>query len=164
MEGRAVFISKVEHGKTKHGPDIARALAALEGQRVKITVEKYRKTRSSNQNQYYWGVVIRYIQAILNRDSPGTTPQQAHEFCRLEDVGKLTDYKVISVTEVDFASGLPVQVNYVITHLKSTTKLTTLEFEAYLERVRQWALKAAGVIIPLPNEDIDQYYVEPKDI
>jgi hypothetical protein len=34
----------------------------------------------------------------------------------------------------------------------STKKLTTVEFEEYLERVRRWAASFLSLYVPLPNE------------
>ena len=36
--------------------------------------------------------------------------------------------------------------------IKGTSDLTTVEFEEFMARVRQWAGEELGVFIPLPNE------------
>jgi len=39
-----------------------------------------------------------------------------------------------------------------LTRTRSTTDLTTVEFEDFCSRVRTWASKTLKIIIPLPNE------------
>ena len=36
----------------------------------------------------------------------------------------------------------------------STKRLTTMEFESYLERVRAWSA-TMGIVLPLPNEQVN---------
>ena len=38
---------------------------------------------------------------------------------------------------------------------RSTTKLTTVEFEEYLQNIRIFASSELGIFVPLPNEVID---------
>lgn len=156
MEGRAIFISKVENGRLKttgHSSKIAAILQSYDGQAVKISIEKYNQPRSLNQNAYYWGVTLKYILAILRDNNPNATIEDAHEFCKLESVGNLISHKILVVKEA----------THVLVGLKSTSSLTTAEFEAYLERIRKWALDICGVTIPLPNEEVEQFYIEPRE-
>jgi hypothetical protein len=155
-KGKAIFISQVEGGKlARYQEDIASALSQLEGKWVEVTIAQVRRPRSLNQNAYYFGVVLKYILAILHAD--GNTEMDlldAHEFCKQKDIGNLEVTKMIMEKE-----GLVFRIYY-----RSTTSLTTMEFEAYLDRVRHWALTVAGVVIPLPNEELDQHYIEPYGI
>lgn len=152
--GRAVYISRITNGKVNpaHHAKIAEVLNSLDGELAKITIEKHVKKRSDNQSRYYFGVVVRFVHAILKQENPNATLREAHQFCKLEEVGNLLDYKIVLVNDV----------THIIPEIKSTSELTTMEFEAFLERIRQWALNTAGVIIPLPNEEIEQIYVEPR--
>jgi hypothetical protein len=38
---------------------------SLAGQRIQLTVEKMKHSRTSNQNRYYHGVVVKMISALL---------------------------------------------------------------------------------------------------
>ena len=126
--GRVNEAGKIELNQ----PDRFRAyLETFRGQQIDLLIRRHRRTRSNNQNRYYWGVVV----SIL-AESFGYSPDEMHNalawrFLRLDDRPELPT-------------------------VRSTTTLTTGEFERYLEAVRTWASIEQGVFIPLPNEvDLD---------
>lgn len=113
------------------------------GDRIYIYSKKYYKRRSTgkdpktgedtgNQNGYYWAVVLADIAAYT-----GHTPQEIH------DEMKALHNPVASRFNSDRT--VPGETKY----------LNTVEFEAYLERVRAWALQELDLTIPLPNETPD---------
>jgi hypothetical protein len=104
-----------------------RDMAHLNGKRVEVELEKWRASRSGNQNRYYWGVVV-----ALVSEWTGYTPNEAHDMLRglfLRKPG---------------TPGIPDTI-------RSTTDLSTAEFEEYMTAVRIWAGEH-GVFIPQPNE------------
>ena len=135
---------------------------------LKITLEPRKKTRSINQNSYYFGVVVPMVQDALieygNRFDHTLTqdfihsqidPEGVHEVLK-KYVGKLTKY-------VALPGGI------VATIVGDTKSMTTTEFEDYIESVRAWAadpMEGLGIIIPLPNENlsIGDENVQPKEI
>lgn len=106
-------------------------LKKLAGRRVYILVDEERPNRSNNQNSYYWGVVLKLIS-----EHTGYTPEELHDILKYKFLG-VEDKKILNET---------------VKVLKSTTKLNTLQFEEYLQRVRDWAQTKLNVFIPLPNE------------
>jgi len=55
-----VFSGKIEKGKVildNHNRYLVQ-ISRLEGQRVEVVLRKQKSTRSLNQNNYYWGVVL----------------------------------------------------------------------------------------------------------
>jgi hypothetical protein len=104
-----------------------RALRGLLNAPVDITIRRHRKTRSDRQHRYYFGVVV----AVL-AEFTGYTSDELHDALKMKFL------------LVDPESSLPT--------VRSTTSLTTVEFEDFLERVRTWAAADLGVVIPLPNE------------
>jgi hypothetical protein len=104
------------------------SLSKLEGQRFELTIKKEKSQRSLNQNGYYHAVVI----AILS-DFTGYEVDEIHEALKA---------KFLSLPEDDFG----------IVKIRSTTELSTVEFEDYLERIRRWATMKLNCFIPLPNE------------
>lgn len=100
-----------------------------DGTHVFVTIKKItRETlRSVEQNRYYWGIVIKLL-----ADYTGYTKEEMHEALK---------YKFLRYENVP---GLPTVL--------STTQLSTVEFESYLEQVRRWAAIEFGVYIPLPRE------------
>lgn len=108
-------------------------LAPLEGKDVSVSVKPKKKVRSNNQNSYMWGVVYQLIS-----ETTGYTPQEVHDAMRMMFL-------------LDRTRDVPT--------LRSTTSLSTVEMEEYLENIRQWAASHLSCSIPLPNE-VD--YMEAK--
>jgi hypothetical protein len=91
---------------------------------------KQRSKRSIKENSYYWGVVVEIL-----RDYFGYETYEAEE---VHDGLKL---KFLRIHEGE-----------ALETVRSTTKLSTVEFEDYLEKIRRWASKEHNCYIPLPNE------------
>lgn len=111
------------------------------GERIKITIERYRELRSLKQNAYHWAVVIPCIRKIMIRAGNDWTDLQIHEWLK-QHVGGLV--KVIhnldgSESEIVLPS----------------KELTTVQWERFMERIRQWA-DELGYHIPLPGENIPE--------
>ena len=106
------------------------ALRELETGEYILTIKKRVKPRSNRENSYYWKVIV----GILS-DHTGFTPDELHDCLK---------YKFLS--EEDVRTGL--------VKTKSTSELSTLEFESYLTQIRTWASTDLHCFIPLPNEDI----------
>ena len=85
-----------------------------------------RKSRSNAQNSYYWAILVKYIS-----DETGYSEDETH--------AKLA-YKFLLVQD----SKTP--------YVRSTTTLSTIEFEEYNEKIRQWASSFLSLSLPLPNE------------
>jgi len=96
-----------------------------------ITVKKQKKPRSLNQNSYYRGVIVPLIADWMGDDNDSAHEALKFHFLRKE--GKLPSSR-------------------------STTDLSTVEFEDYCSRIRMEASKW-GIYIPAPNEpDLDLYF------
>lgn len=83
--------------------------------------------RSNKQNKYYWKVVIGYI-----ADDLKWLPEEVHEAFKQKF---LMDYSTPGLQR-----------------MRSTTELSTGEFEEYTERCRQFGAEFLNIQIPLPNE------------
>jgi len=123
-----LFAGEVKNGKLKLD-DITgfkRYLIGLEDKKIQVIVRKYKTSRSNEQNRYYWGVVVKIL-----ADSFGYDPEEMHEALKWE-----------------FLKKKGVKIPTVI----STTKLTTTQFQNYVEKVQRWASVEHGIIIPDPHE------------
>jgi len=125
------------------------AVKVYSGMRVKVTVEKLYKKRSTSgvnengdvtrlQNGYYFGVVVsEYRNGSWEIQQRTISSDQAHEElkanCNYQDHFNDTTGEVMRV-------------------IKSTADLTTIEFEEYLTRCREFILEWFGIKVPLPNE------------
>ena len=98
-----------------------------------ITLEKYKKERSKYQNNYYWFILSEFSKEIW------INAELLHEECKykfLRTIFIWTKWQEIF-------------------KILSTKNLNTYEFETYLESIRKWALEEYNLILPLPNESID---------
>ena len=103
---------------------------------ILVNVSKKKFNRTTEQNRYYWGVVLKMIS-----DESGYTPNEVHELLKGEflKTGEIELGGIIKPTT------------------KSTTKLKTDEFEEYLEKCRRFAAINLSLVILLPNESEDMW-------
>lgn len=116
---------------------IADTMRRMEGKRLAIKISEQKRIRSFNQNAYYWGVVIESVMQMFADAGTDIDKEECHDYLK-QYVGGLKDVVVD-----------PAGARRSI--LKSTTKLTTAEWEAYMEKIRAWAAQF-DCQIPLPNE------------
>lgn len=103
-----------------------------------VEIHKAKQKRSLKQNAYYWGVVVSILSDHTGYTSDETHQELARMFLGYENNGKL--------------------------FVRSTAKLNTVEFEAYMEKCREWANREMSVIIPLPNEVTEEVYMALQNI
>ncbi len=141
MTGVAEFHGMVIDGKLPR--DVSEKIAALirsmNGKKLVITFKEMKKRRSLSQNAYMFGYVIPPIVQMFRDAGNYVDSDDVHAFLK-QHVGKLSQVIVTPDGEV-------------LRSLGSTAKLSTMEFEAYLEQVRAWAAEH-GVPIDLPNEGL----------
>lgn len=101
---------------------------------IVITIAKKKNKRSLNQNAYYWGVVLKVI-----GDELGYFPEEMHK-----TFAKKFLKRFIDIGDECIAIG------------GSTKRLKTNEFEEYLENIRIFASSELGILVPLPNEILDE--------
>lgn len=109
--------------------EVERYLMTMKDGPVRVQISRYKRTRSSQANRYYWGVVIRLI-----AEYTGYTDDEVHAMLKMMFLRKRAD-------------GMPETV-------MSTSKLPTDKFEEYLETIRRWAAVDLGVFIPDPNQEV----------
>ena len=100
----------------------------------KVRLDGIYKDRSISQNRYY-----HLIKKQL-ADHLGLTPRECHNML-------LREFALIEEIQVDGEWKDKVE---------STTGMTTLRMEEFLENIRRWALTIHGLYLPLPNEIIDE--------
>jgi len=101
-------------------------LKTLEGVPCEAVVRKRKSKRSNNQLRYYFGVVCKVLGDYFGYDE-----NEMHDALK---------YKFLRKGAADLET------------VRSTTKMNTVEFEDYLERIRRWAVIEYSVVVPLPNE------------
>lgn len=123
------FPGKIEHGKLllDYKPEFQAHLHSLEGKRVEVSVEKYRRKRTNDQNSYYW-LVLGYIAKDTGQD-----PQDLHAAFKMKFSSRVT------------LKGLVIP--------QSTTHKDTVEFTDYIENVRQFAREFLNINTPDPTNN-----------
>ena len=98
-----------------------------------ITLEPHRKRRSLSQNSLMW--------------------------CWLNEVaGHVSQHTGMDIDDIHEAfkqKFLPAKIKEVLGEtldVRSTTKLTTLEMVAYMDRIYAWVTSELGVLLPLPQD------------
>jgi hypothetical protein len=105
----------------------------------RVSVVRYRRRRSDQQNAYMWGVVLPYVAAGFQEAwGESLTSEEVHEF--------LKKAFLPTRTIVDKRTGEEVAIP------ATTTRLSTVEFMEYIERIAKFSAERLGVAIPLPNE------------
>lgn len=102
-----------------------------DGDYIRMEYSQPVKGRSSNQNKYYWGVIMTMIAA-----ETGHTTEEIHEYCKAKFLPRI--FLKIGNEEQELT--------------KSTTTLSTMDMEDYHERIRSFAATELNITIPLPNE------------
>lgn len=115
-------------------------LSAFEGKAIEVIIRKKKKHRSTQQNRYYWGVIVELIKNYLQEVDPQViwTPEKVHEIIKFKF---LRCQKVNSDTaEIEFE------------YTRSTTDLSTSEFMDLIAQIQQWSAETFDLYIPDPNE------------
>jgi hypothetical protein len=100
------------------------------------------KKRSNQQNRYYHGCCLPLVKEGLQNIGyrEVRTNEDAHEVLKYLFLKKLIPNE---------------ETGEVIEILGTTTKLSTTEFNEYIERIIQWASEYLNIQIPLPNEQLE---------
>jgi hypothetical protein len=133
--------SEVINGKLIRNRNlILDALNALNGNKITITLQKEKKSRTSPQNRFYWGVVVELVRQGLKDAGHVLNTQDTHEMLKLRFLKE-----ILMVNE---------NTGEVVERIKSTSELTTSEMNDYISEIQIFASEYLGIIIPDPNEEI----------
>jgi hypothetical protein len=133
--------SKVLNGKLETNRELlSDVIKSLEGKDIIITIEKRRKKRSNPQNAYYFGLVIPLMkQGFYNSLGEHVGTDEIHTFLKNRFLFK----EIVNENNAE-----------IIKMPQSTTELSTIQFEEYLDKIREFGLEFLGITIPLPNETL----------
>jgi hypothetical protein len=133
--------SKVLNGKFEKNRDlISEVIQSLEGKDIVIIIEKKRKKRSNPQNAYYFGLVIPMMkQGFYNSLGEHVGTDEIHTFLKNRFLFK----EIVNENNAE-----------IIKMPQSTTELTTIQFEEYLDKIREFGLEFLNITIPLPNDTL----------
>ena len=93
--------------------------------------------RSNAENRFFHGCVVPLLAEYCGYDQA--------------EMKEILKAKFLSETRViDTTHGMA-EIQYI----KPTSSLTTIEFEAFLDKIRIWAAQELSCVVPLPNEEIN---------
>lgn len=104
-------------------------LSTIENKSVYVQIDREHGVRSSNQNNWLWGVIYKVI-----ADSTGHTENDIHELMKKMFLPPISK----TILGKNFLT------------VKSTTKLNKIEFGDYVERIRAFVADF-GIEIPNPQ-------------
>lgn len=139
------IITSVEKGVFKRNRNLVlQAIKSFNGSDVIISFDKPKKKRSSNQNNYYWGVLVPITQkAIFDTWGEVWSIQKSHGYLK---------------ENFCFREKVNTDTGQVIKTPKSTTENTTTEMEVYHLEIRKHLLEWFNVDAPEPNEKLTLKY------
>lgn len=117
---------------------ILQAIESFEGKDIILTIEDVKKKRSSPQNSYYHGVIVPIVKKALHDAGHEMSSADVHELLKLRFLKE--------VILVDEESGEYIE------RIRSTTELTTWEFQEFMRAIKQWCAEYFHTDIPDPNQ------------
>ena len=137
----------VEGGQVrKNRPLLDAALKQHEGHDVSITIERWRKKRSNEQNAYWWGVVVPIFQNAFREAGMVRSKEQTHQLITDIIIQKYGDSVILNETVID---------GEVFREKRGTSELSTSEFMELIAEAQMFATEVFNVQIPDPGQEID---------
>jgi hypothetical protein len=135
------IVSEVKNGSlTRNRNLIKDAIETFEGKQIVIKIEKFKKKRSTQQNRFYYGVIIPIVQNCLKEAGHVMTNESTHDLIKLKFLKE-----TLFVNET---------TGEVIERIKSTTELSTSQFMDLLAEINNFTFEYFGVSLPSPNDDL----------
>lgn len=135
------IISEVKNGTLTRNTNLIKdAIQTFEGKQIVIKIEKAKKKRSTQQNRFYYGVIIPIVQNCLKEAGHLMTNESTHDLIKLKFLKE-----ALFVNE---------ETGEVIERIKSTTELSTSQFMDLLAEINNFTFEYFGVSLPSPNEDL----------
>jgi hypothetical protein len=135
------IISEVKNGTLTRNTNLIKdAIATFDGKKIVIKIEKAKKKRSTQQNRFYYGVIIPIVQNCLKEVGHIMTNESTHDLIKLKFLKE-----ALFVNE---------ETGEVIERIKSTTELSTSQFMDLLAEINNFTFEYFGVSLPSPNDDL----------
>ena len=133
--------SKVVNHKLEKNRDlISEVIQSLEGKDIIIIIEKKKWKRSNPHNSFYHGIVIPLMkQGFYNSLGEHVGTDEIHTFLKNRFLFK----EIVNENNAE-----------IIKMPQSTNELSTIQFEEYLDKIREFGLEFLNITIPLPNETL----------
>lgn len=131
------YQGKVQGGKFERWSALETLFRNMEGKEIAVAVKESGKVRSNKQNRYFHGVVVPEARLGLQKHGIYLDLDQTKELLR--SAGGLYQY-------ITLPQGEPVRIPV------STTDLTAVEFNEFLEKITEWLWQDYRIYITAPNQ------------
>ena len=122
-------------------PEVQRGITAtldrLEGKRVVLTVALAKKKRSTNQNAYWFGMLGKYVVPAFREHGDNWSEWTVHEYI---------------MNELGYQEVLVDPKGKLFVSRKHSSEFSTIAWEEFMERGREFLARVHGIRLPLPNE------------
>jgi hypothetical protein len=115
----------------------------LAGKDVFVTVEKMQRNRTNQQNRYYFGVLVPLVRQGLIDVGYNVSIEETHDLIK----AKFAKRELVNETTGE-----------ILKTVGSTAKMNTIEFANLVDSVVMWAAEFLGVVIPLPDEQVEMQF------
>lgn len=133
--------TSIVDGKFKRNRNLVlKALNGFDGKDVVLTLAKPRKTRTTPQNAYYWGIVLPLVQQGL-LDATG-------ELRSFNDI----HYKILLPMFAPVNEIVNKSTGEVLEERITSSGMTTTQFCGYINDIQKWGAEFLGTDIPDPEE------------
>ena len=120
---------------------VLNAIKSFNDKDVVITFSKPKKSRSNNQNNFYWGVVLPLIQkGLLDATGELRSNDNIH-------------YNILLPLFAPTNEIINIDTGECIVERLTSSDLTTTQFCEYILEIQKWAAEFLGIDIPSPNEE-----------
>lgn len=123
-------------------------LEQYSSQEVTIIIERRVRKRSLKQNNYYWAVVIPLTLSGMIDAGWDIDREGVHDFLR-------SNFAYDMIVDKDTGEIMTGPDDKPLIQVFRTSKMTTIEFNAFIEKIQMWAVEYLNVNIPSPNEQIE---------
>lgn len=135
------IITSIQNGKiTKGRNDLIKALSKHEGKEILITIEKLSRKRTNQQNRYIHKLFSIFTSSLNDL---------GNDFL-MSEVKSICAAKFLVEEKTDLSTG------EILQRVRGTSELKTYELNEYFENIIAWAADTFGIILPLPNEDLNE--------
>ena len=107
------------------------------GANVEVVISKKKKTRSLQQNSYYWSAVVPIVRQALKDSGIIMSSEDTHELLKFN---------------CNLKEHVNAKTGEVLTSIGSTKNLSTVEFMDYIAEIKRWSAEFLNIVIPDPAE------------
>lgn len=136
------IIANVKEGKLMNPKPLEVLLSSLDNGKYLIEINGANK-RSSQQNRYYWGLVIPIIQSGIKNLGTELTKEECHEFLK-------SRFNTEELVNPETAECIMIP--------RSTTNMSKIQFMEYIAKIQQFGSEFLGIVIPDPGMQMEVNY------